>query len=152
MALKSELGEDGFDVWNDWSQGAQQYNSGDVKTTWRSIKVEGGVNIGSLFHLASQNGWRHDGALRQSQSNKISRNHSSAFQKTNTETARLATALWAAGTPAAADHAYLISKRLAPCDTLREIEVCAAVGLMGYVPKRDGRRLSGRLLLGRGLN
>ncbi len=57
-AIKSELpGDDGFELFDSWSQGGQSYNAKDVKSTWRSIKSSGGVTIGTLFYHAKQNGF-----------------------------------------------------------------------------------------------
>ena len=37
MAVKSELGEDGFDLWDEWSQGDESYREATAKAAWRSI-------------------------------------------------------------------------------------------------------------------
>ena len=58
MAIKAELGADGFDVWDGWSQAAKGYRETDARDTWRSIKAGGRVGIGTLFHLAQQHGFR----------------------------------------------------------------------------------------------
>ncbi|MCV2508829.1 MAG: PriCT-2 domain-containing protein [Neisseriaceae bacterium] len=56
-ALKTELGEDGFFVFDKWSQGASNYNERDTKTNWKSFKA-GRINIGTLFHYAKQGGYQ----------------------------------------------------------------------------------------------
>ncbi|MBN3859497.1 hypothetical protein GKC56_02960 [Neisseriaceae bacterium PsAf] len=56
-ALKTELGEDGFFLFDRWSQGATNYNARDVKTNWKSFKA-GRINIGTLFHYAKQGGYQ----------------------------------------------------------------------------------------------
>ena len=61
MAVKSELGEHGFDAWDTWGQSSDNYNAADSKTVWRSIRPDGKVGIGSLFHEAKQRGWHDDG-------------------------------------------------------------------------------------------
>lgn len=38
MALKAEFGEEGFTLWNEWSQGAQNYNARDARDVWKSFK------------------------------------------------------------------------------------------------------------------
>jgi hypothetical protein len=55
MALKSEFGDDGIDIFNEWSEGCDSYNWDDLKSTWDSINGSGGVNIGTLFYMAKQN-------------------------------------------------------------------------------------------------
>jgi putative DNA primase/helicase len=64
MAIKSEFGEDGFDAWDSWSQGADSYNEKAARTTWRSINAVGKVGIGTLYHEAAANGWRDNGEHR----------------------------------------------------------------------------------------
>jgi putative DNA primase/helicase len=57
MSLKSEFDEDGFDAWDQWSQGADSYNQKSAKVVWKSIRASGKVGIGTLFHAAKLAGW-----------------------------------------------------------------------------------------------
>jgi len=57
MAIKSEIGDSGFSIWDDWSQTAGNYCERDARDVWKSIKA-GPVRIGTLFHLAKQHGYR----------------------------------------------------------------------------------------------
>ncbi len=57
MALKKEIGDSGYSLFNQWSQSANNYNAQAVKSVWRSFK-NGAVSIGSLFYLAKEHGWR----------------------------------------------------------------------------------------------
>ena len=41
MAIKSELGETGFELWDAWSQQAACYNSRDARDVWKSIRADG---------------------------------------------------------------------------------------------------------------
>ena len=59
MAIKTELGEAGFALWDDWSQGASNYNAHAARAVWKSCKGSG-VTVGTLFHEAKVNGWRDD--------------------------------------------------------------------------------------------
>jgi putative DNA primase/helicase len=59
MAVKSELGESGFDMWDQWSQTAGNYNKHSARSVWKSCKGSG-VTLGTLFHEAKENGWRDD--------------------------------------------------------------------------------------------
>ena len=61
MAVKSELGEAGFDVWNTWSRQADNYRERDAVAVWRSIKPYGGITIGTLYAEAKRYGWQGDG-------------------------------------------------------------------------------------------
>lgn len=58
MAVKSEFGSDGFDVWNDWSKSADNYNNKAARDSWKSFKQGGGVSIASLFKEAISEGWK----------------------------------------------------------------------------------------------
>lgn len=66
MAIKSEYPDDtGFDLFNAWSQTAgDQYDAKATRDTWRSVKAGGGVGIGTLLHLAKQNGFTLPGAAQ----------------------------------------------------------------------------------------
>ena len=57
MALKSEFGEDGFSLWDEWSATAANYDAKACKTRWKSIRAGGRVGIGSLIHEAKQRGF-----------------------------------------------------------------------------------------------
>ena len=57
MAVKSALGEDGFAVWDKWSQQANSYASRDARSVWRSVRPNGGITVGSLYAEAKANGW-----------------------------------------------------------------------------------------------
>ena len=64
MAVKSELGEAGFEPWCEWSAKAEGFNLVDARDTWRSAKASGRVRIGTLFHIAKQHGFRFTSASR----------------------------------------------------------------------------------------
>lgn len=58
MAIKSEFDNDtGRDLFTDWSATADSFDTNAVAHTWRSIKAGGGVGIGTLLHLAKENGF-----------------------------------------------------------------------------------------------
>ena len=59
MAIKAELGDGGFDIWDEWSQGANNYNAQAARSVWKSCRGSG-VTVGTLFHEAKMNGWRDD--------------------------------------------------------------------------------------------
>lgn len=56
MAVKSELGEAGFETWDQWSATASNYRAKDARTVWRSIRPIR-ITIGSLIAKARANGW-----------------------------------------------------------------------------------------------
>lgn len=57
MALKSEMGDKGFSLWDYWSQSAPNYQERAAQLTWRSFK-SGAITLASLFYLAQQNGYQ----------------------------------------------------------------------------------------------
>lgn len=56
MAVKFELGDAGFDIWDEWSRTADNYNAGAARAVWRSCRGRG-VTSGTLFHTAKAHGW-----------------------------------------------------------------------------------------------
>ena len=60
MAVKSEFGESGFDVWNQWSSGAKNYKEKDARDVWKSIHPtgkKGTITISTLIKEAKNHGW-----------------------------------------------------------------------------------------------
>jgi hypothetical protein len=57
MALKSELGEAGRPLWDRWSQASGKYDAAEQEKAWTSIKIEGGITLGTLIHYAKHGGW-----------------------------------------------------------------------------------------------
>ncbi|WP_216092373.1 PriCT-2 domain-containing protein, partial [Burkholderia sola] len=128
MALKAEFGEEGFALWSEWSQGAQNYNGKDARDVWKSFKG-GKITINTLFHLAKQGGFdprAHrakpiDPAERERQKAERAAREAAELaelaEKQQTASA-LAESIWSAAEPAPADHPYLVRKRI-PVDALR---------------------------------
>jgi hypothetical protein len=60
MGLKQELGEDGFTLWDKWSQSSEEYEQEACLKKWKNgiDEMFGGVGIGTLFKLAQDNGWQ----------------------------------------------------------------------------------------------
>jgi putative DNA primase/helicase len=57
MAIKSELGKDGYDLWLDWSRKAANFDENAARVAWESFR-QGKITIGTLFYLAKQSGWQ----------------------------------------------------------------------------------------------
>ena len=65
MAIKSELGDGGFDLWDGWSRQSDRYKAADARAVWRSIKQRnGGITIGTLYHMAKEHGWPGEEPVR----------------------------------------------------------------------------------------
>jgi len=56
MAIKSEFGDNGFNVWDDWSRTGESYKAKDAQDVWKSFRGDG-VTIATLIYEAKQNGW-----------------------------------------------------------------------------------------------
>lgn len=57
MALKSELGDAGFEMFEVWSQTAANFSAKAAKSSWKSFKPGGGVTIATLISEAKQRGF-----------------------------------------------------------------------------------------------
>jgi putative DNA primase/helicase len=157
MGIKSELGEAGFEPWEEWSRQAESFNQKDARDVWKSIREGGKVTIGTLFYEAKANGWRDDGRYQKPTPEELAERKRMAAERAAKEeaeiareradTAKKAEAILNAATEAKADHPYLSRKRVSPVATLREIDVGAAAAILGYSPKSGGNLLTGRLLV-----
>lgn len=60
MALKREFADDGFALWDAWSQASAKYDPDTSERTWASFTDTPGrsqVTLGSIYHLAKHHGW-----------------------------------------------------------------------------------------------
>ncbi|MBW8617098.1 MAG: PriCT-2 domain-containing protein [Hyphomicrobiales bacterium] len=57
-SIHSGLGDQGFEIFDPWSQQSAKYDSRTTAKMWQHLKSEGAITIGTLFWLAHQNGWR----------------------------------------------------------------------------------------------
>lgn len=157
MAIKSELADTGFDLWEAWSLQADSFNTKDARDVWKSIRAGGKVTIGTLFYEAKANGWRDDGMHQKPTPEELAERRRIAAERAAQEeaeiareradTAKKAAAILKAAPEAKADHPYLSRKRVSPVATLREIDAGAAAAILGYPPKSGGDLLAGRLLV-----
>ncbi|KVN27337.1 topoisomerase [Burkholderia pyrrocinia] len=123
MAIKAELGEDGFDFWDDWSRSASSYNEADAKSVWKSFR-SGGITIASLFKRAIEHGYRESEPMPplsadERERRRVEREREVAaaaeiHQHTQAEAATKARNLWEKAGTVHADHAYVRAKRIKP--------------------------------------
>ena len=107
MALKSELGDSGFSLFDEWSKSADSYNSNSVISVWRSFHG-GAVSIASLVHLAKENGWRSNSVPMKTHAPKFTKP-----PKPQSNTGAYGLRLWLAADSsdsAVAGHQYAIDK------------------------------------------
>jgi putative DNA primase/helicase len=111
MALKAHLGDAGWPLFDDWSQTADNYNVSDTRSVWRSFRGSG-VGIGSLVHMAKQNGYNRQAPTRPA---PPPRRAPKPQQSSTARYARYAAELWLAADcsdTAITTHAYGQTKRL----------------------------------------
>ena len=118
-ALKSEYGDNGFAIWDEWSQTAPNYNPRDAKVAWKSFK-EGRINIGTLFYEAKRNGfiptqkpqplskeeWQQK--REQMQARRLASEQELAIKQQNAK--KVANERWEQAKEAQINHPYLVKK------------------------------------------
>ena len=61
FAIKDALGENGKDLWHDWSRQGDNYNARNAEATWKSANPKaGGITVATLFKQARDHGYRPD--------------------------------------------------------------------------------------------
>ena len=61
FAIKDALGENGKDLWHDWSRQGDNYNARVAEATWKAAKPKaGGITVATLFKQARDHGYRPD--------------------------------------------------------------------------------------------
>ena len=85
MAVKNELGDGGFDLWNAWSQQSDNYQEKAARSSWKSFKPGIGPTIASLIYEAKQNGWSPKQDLRKKTQEEIEKQQAVLRQKAEQE-------------------------------------------------------------------
>ena len=119
MAIKDELGEDGFDIWDAWGSKGDGYKASTARSVWKSFK-KSGVGIGTLFFRAQKAGWKNDfkdkkytaEEMAQRAALRAARLAAEAEQEAilAAAAAARAVAILAKSAPAPDDHPYLVRK------------------------------------------
>lgn len=119
MTIKSGFGDDGFEIWDQWSSLSESYRAIDARDVWKSVKAGKGITIASLFYDAKQAGWKDDTAYKKPSAAEVEkrrraraeRDALAAAQELAAQEAAASKAqeLWAAAAPCE-DHAYLERK------------------------------------------
>jgi hypothetical protein len=106
MAVKAYFEDDGYSLWIDWSQTADNFDPKAARSAWRSFKG-GGISILSLIQLARQHGWRPDASAPKSKPSAPRAAPAKAAYNTGT----YALKLWmAADSNLVGEHPYAIAK------------------------------------------
>lgn len=160
MCIKSELGEAGYDIWDEWGSLYDKYNASAARAVWRSIKEGGRTTIASLFFDARQAGWTDDKKHKRPSREEIERRNAEAARRReqadredaerHAAAAERANAIWNAAAECN-QHPYLARKgvqsyglRMGPWEVVDsdtgEVRVVTKQALL--VPIRDaGKRI-----------
>ena len=131
MAIKSELGDDGYSLWAGWSEQDPSWNEQDGRTVLQSIKPHGRVTVGTLFYEAKRHGFKFNGEYRpnngstpedktrrKDETGQAEADEAEVKQRRAQATSK-ATTIWKVSQPLAPDHSYLVRKQIKPASTLR---------------------------------
>lgn len=127
MAIKSEYPDDvGRGLFEAWSASAEGYDASATASTWRSIKVRGGVTIASLLYIAKQHGFElpkpdkppaalgaAEQARRAAEQQQAAQLEAQQLQAAHAAAAEAARALWDAASPTGTSP-YLARKGVQP--------------------------------------
>ena len=121
-ALKSELGDNGRDLAEQWSRNSDDYDPSSFNSTWNSLSPNGGINIGTLFHYAGESGWTYrDPSLLRDEAARLKRRQTETEKHEKNQTAaQVAQSRWNAASDADPDHAYLMKKQIDPVGIRQE--------------------------------
>ncbi|MDR7286375.1 hypothetical protein J2X84_005239 [Pseudomonas corrugata] len=153
MAVKSELGEDGRDLCEEWSKGGNSYKERSFDSMWRSLKEKpDGIQIATLFYIAGDQGWIDPGdwpipdleSLVRNVPQQIEQeaNNHELAKVAQVKTAELASQLLAVASQPT-NNPYLIRKGVDPCVGLWEISANEATSILGYAPRSTDGVLTG---------
>jgi putative DNA primase/helicase len=163
-AIKTELGQDGFDLFDRWSSQGERYNAQAVRDVWKSVKP-GTVSIATLYHEAKQSGFnpaewktqttplRDDGGKRAAERAAAQAAQAVEDAKRHAEAAQKAERIFMQGASERLDnlHPYLIRKGLNDSNnamsSVREMDAADLADRLGYIPKANGVPLEGRVLM-----
>ena len=108
--LKSELGEAGRDLWDEWRG---DRGDDDAAPVWKSASETGKLKIGTLFHEAKSHGWQDDGTHRKPTAEEVAENRRITAEraaneeaeaaKQRADTAAKAAAIWKASRPSSTE-------------------------------------------------
>ena len=126
-AVKDELGENGYDLWDEWSQRADNYDNRAAKSTWKSLKP-GSFTIGTVWKLARQNGWQpakpytppsaEEQARRKAESEARRQAAEQERQQTQQRVKGTAQKIWHSSRAASLSHPYLAAKGITNPDAI----------------------------------
>lgn len=128
MAVKHELGDAGFALWDAWGQQDESYKPSASREVWKSAKADGGITGGSLFFIAKQHGWGGEPSKatltdeqRIARREEIKKQAAESAERQR-QAALRAQRIYADGDDAPASAAYLKRKGIHPPDGVKYIK------------------------------
>lgn len=125
--VKSELGDAGFDAFDEWSSCGKSYSPSATRSTWRSTSEMGGVNFGTVVDIAKNEGYvPKRGAYKKPTQAELDERakkyaarkavHDAEKAQEAADAAVRAKKRWedAVGRPATIEHSYLKRKGIQP--------------------------------------
>ena len=117
MAIKSEFGESGSDLWDEWGSQSDVHKTSTAKSTWRSVEANGKITIATLFYDAKQAGWKDRSAYKKPSAEEIQKH-----RKLRAQRDAEAAAQDAAMHEAVAEKARKLWDAAAPCESHTYLE------------------------------
>ena len=133
-ALKSEFDEGGRSLWEDWGRGYPKWNQREANAQWKSFK-HGHIHIGTLFHMAKDNGFTFSQSYRAPSAEEIAHREAAWAVKREVQAAwdsvakqhaqRTANTVWNSRNTRPADAAfpYLQNKGIADPAVLSHVRI-----------------------------
>lgn len=152
-AVKSELGDNGFELVDSWSQGADSYKAKDMRAMYRSVKRNGGITIKTLFYYAKCYGYPDVTFAKPNAEDLFQRNqHGNQSEEKQAQLGEAAAEIAHETYSRAAAltqtcHPYLNRKKVASVSTIRLIQQPELIAIIGYHPQANGEKLSGSILV-----
>lgn len=129
MCIKHELGENGYEIWDQWSSFSSTYKSKENRYQWRKFKSGKGRTIGTLMYHAMNRGFKFDekvqrvspAVIKQREERKAKRiaedeKELKRIERKEKETAIAALDFWNKAREADT-HPYLVKKDVMPHGT-----------------------------------
>lgn len=157
-SIKSALGVDGFELFDEWSSQGQNYDKSATLATWKGSREVSSISIGTVFGLALERGWKPDGDdYHETEQERQQREADRKAKEAKAEKDRLKKARDAVKKTQALlsvakigvfnpNHPYLLKKGVKALG-LTEIQDTDAAKILGYTPKSNNEPLTGRLLI-----
>lgn len=141
-AIKSEFGDEGFVLWDKWSQKADNYEASAIRDSWKSFKT-GKISIGSLIYLAKQRGYSLPKSQQTTQQKTQAKQVTRDSKQSEDENKKRALAqkksqdIWQKS-HAVSKHAYLTNKKINHPEVVRSLKQASFTNAnLLLVPVRD---------------